>query len=210
MVARYGSSRREDGNRFPTKPTEMMMPEPGISRVRICGAGRTSEAPGVRPGAGDLRGHLEHGRCRRAHDVGLHGCGCRQQPAHGRALAPGRGRGVCGALTVAELAAALPESGGDYIYLHEAYGPGVAFLSGWVSFLIGFAGADRGGGLRRRHVLAGPAGPGRCGGPACPPGGRDRGDRCSRRHSHVEPARHDVGSILRSPCSKSAFWSRSW
>jgi APA family basic amino acid/polyamine antiporter len=46
---------------------------------------------------------------------------------------------LCGALTVAELAAALPESGGDYIYLQEAYGPGVAFLSGWVSFLIGFA-----------------------------------------------------------------------
>jgi len=46
---------------------------------------------------------------------------------------------LCGALTVAELAAALPVSGGDYVYLHEAYGPMVAFLSGWVSFLIGFA-----------------------------------------------------------------------
>jgi basic amino acid/polyamine antiporter, APA family len=46
---------------------------------------------------------------------------------------------LCGALTVAELAAALPQSGGDYIYLHAAYGPAVAFLSGWVSLLIGFA-----------------------------------------------------------------------
>jgi basic amino acid/polyamine antiporter, APA family len=46
---------------------------------------------------------------------------------------------LCGALTVAELAAALPASGGDYVYLLEAYGPAVAFLSGWVSFLIGFA-----------------------------------------------------------------------
>ena len=46
---------------------------------------------------------------------------------------------LCGALTVAELAAALPASGGDYVYLHAAYGPAVAFLSGWVSFLIGFA-----------------------------------------------------------------------
>ncbi len=46
---------------------------------------------------------------------------------------------LCGALTVAELAAMLPASGGDYIYLNEAYGPLVAFLSGWVSFLIGFA-----------------------------------------------------------------------
>jgi basic amino acid/polyamine antiporter, APA family len=46
---------------------------------------------------------------------------------------------LCGALTVAEMAAALPESGGDYIYLYQAYGPLPAFLSGWVSFLIGFA-----------------------------------------------------------------------
>ena len=45
---------------------------------------------------------------------------------------------ICGALTIAELAAALPRSGGDYVFLYEAYGPLVAFLSGWVSFLIGF------------------------------------------------------------------------
>lgn len=47
---------------------------------------------------------------------------------------------VCGALTLAELSAALPHTGGDYIYLYEAYGPLAAFLSGWVSFLIGFSG----------------------------------------------------------------------
>jgi basic amino acid/polyamine antiporter, APA family len=47
---------------------------------------------------------------------------------------------LCGALTLAELSAALPRTGGDYIYLYEAYGPLPAFLSGWVSFLIGFAG----------------------------------------------------------------------
>ena len=46
---------------------------------------------------------------------------------------------LCGALTIAELAAALPASGGEYIYLYEAYGPLPAFLSGWVSFFIGFA-----------------------------------------------------------------------
>ena len=46
---------------------------------------------------------------------------------------------VCGALTLGELSAALPRSGGDYVYLYEAYGPVAAFLSGWVSFLIGFA-----------------------------------------------------------------------
>ena len=46
---------------------------------------------------------------------------------------------ICGALTLAELSAALPKTGGDYVYLYEAYGPLPAFLSGWVSFLIGFA-----------------------------------------------------------------------
>jgi basic amino acid/polyamine antiporter, APA family len=46
---------------------------------------------------------------------------------------------ICGALTVAELSAAIPKTGGEYVYLHDAYGPLPAFLSGWVSFLIGFA-----------------------------------------------------------------------
>src|SRR3954462_4726237 len=43
---------------------------------------------------------------------------------------------ACGALTLCELTAAMPRTGGDYIYLNEAYGPLVAFLSGWVSFVI--------------------------------------------------------------------------
>jgi basic amino acid/polyamine antiporter, APA family len=47
---------------------------------------------------------------------------------------------LCGALTLCELSAALPRSGGDYVYLYEAFGPLAAFLSGWVSFLIGFGG----------------------------------------------------------------------
>ncbi|OHB73892.1 MAG: hypothetical protein A2Z25_10045 [Planctomycetes bacterium RBG_16_55_9] len=46
---------------------------------------------------------------------------------------------ICGALCVAELAAALPRAGGEYVYLREAYGPMPAFLSGWTSFLIGFS-----------------------------------------------------------------------
>ena len=45
---------------------------------------------------------------------------------------------VCGALTLCELSAALPKTGGDYVFLYESYGPLAAFLSGWVSFLIGF------------------------------------------------------------------------
>ena len=47
---------------------------------------------------------------------------------------------ACGALTLSELSASMPRSGGDYVFLGEAYGPLAAFLSGWVSFLIGFGG----------------------------------------------------------------------
>jgi len=46
---------------------------------------------------------------------------------------------MCGALCVAELAAALPRAGGEYVYLREAYGPMPAFLSGWTSFFVGFS-----------------------------------------------------------------------
>src|SRR5262249_51788021 len=38
---------------------------------------------------------------------------------------------ICGALTVAELSAAIPRSGGEYVYLYDAYGPLPAFLAGW-------------------------------------------------------------------------------
>ncbi|HEV2177465.1 MAG TPA: amino acid permease [Terriglobia bacterium] len=40
-----------------------------------------------------------------------------------------------GALSFAELAAMLPQAGGQYVYLREAYGPLVSFLCGWVFFL---------------------------------------------------------------------------
>lgn len=46
---------------------------------------------------------------------------------------------ICGALCVAELAAALPRAGGEYVYLREAYGPMPAFVSGWTSFFLGFS-----------------------------------------------------------------------
>jgi APA family basic amino acid/polyamine antiporter len=48
---------------------------------------------------------------------------------------------LAGALTCAELAASLPYAGGDYIYIREAYGRLMGFLSGWSSFLVTFSGA---------------------------------------------------------------------
>jgi len=43
---------------------------------------------------------------------------------------------VCGALRVAELAGALPRSGGVFAYLLEAYGPMPAFLFGWTELVV--------------------------------------------------------------------------
>ncbi len=48
---------------------------------------------------------------------------------------------LAGALCYSELGGAMPEAGGDYVYLREAFGPFVAYLSGWTSFLVGFSGA---------------------------------------------------------------------
>ena len=43
---------------------------------------------------------------------------------------------LCGALTLAELGAMLPRSGGLYVYMREAYGPFWAFLYGWTIMLV--------------------------------------------------------------------------
>jgi len=42
----------------------------------------------------------------------------------------------CGALCLAELAAAYPQTGGIYVFLRRAYGPFAAFLYSWAKFLI--------------------------------------------------------------------------
>lgn len=44
-------------------------------------------------------------------------------------------------LCYAELGAAMPKSGGAYVYLREAYGPMTAFLSGWTAFLVSSSGS---------------------------------------------------------------------
>jgi APA family basic amino acid/polyamine antiporter len=46
-----------------------------------------------------------------------------------------------GAMAYAELAALRPRAGGEYVYLREAFGEAAAFLTGWTSFVAGFAGA---------------------------------------------------------------------
>lgn len=46
-----------------------------------------------------------------------------------------------GAMAYAELAALRPHAGGEYVYLRAAYGPLAGFLTGWTSFVAGFAGA---------------------------------------------------------------------
>ncbi|MFN0054400.1 MAG: APC family permease [Planctomycetales bacterium] len=43
---------------------------------------------------------------------------------------------LCGSLALAELAAMLPQAGGPYVYLRDAYGKLVAFLWGWSEFWI--------------------------------------------------------------------------
>ena len=46
-----------------------------------------------------------------------------------------------GAGAYAELAAARPRAGAEYVYLREAFGPLAGFLTGWTSFVAGFSGA---------------------------------------------------------------------
>jgi APA family basic amino acid/polyamine antiporter len=46
---------------------------------------------------------------------------------------------LCGALCYGELGARYPQAGGEYVYLREAYGKPVAFLSGWISLIVGFS-----------------------------------------------------------------------
>lgn len=41
-----------------------------------------------------------------------------------------------GALGYAELGAAIPEAGGEYVYLRRAYGPMMGFLYGWTTFIV--------------------------------------------------------------------------
>ncbi len=46
---------------------------------------------------------------------------------------------LCGALCYGELGAAIPRAGGEYIFLSKLFHPLFGFLSGWVSFFVGFS-----------------------------------------------------------------------
>src|SRR4051812_13073043 len=46
---------------------------------------------------------------------------------------------LCGASCYAELGSMMPRTGGEYVYLREAYHPIVGFMSGWVSLTAGFS-----------------------------------------------------------------------
>ena len=104
---------------------------------------RAASAAGVtafRTRDGDIRGRLEHDRHGSPDDVGLHRLLCRQQPVDARPLGDRR---TARALRCAHAVRAVGRptaSGADYLFLSKTYGPLAAFLSGWVSFLIGFGG----------------------------------------------------------------------
>jgi len=46
---------------------------------------------------------------------------------------------LCGALSYGELGAAMPGAGGEYLFLSKLFHPMFGFLSGWVSFIVGFS-----------------------------------------------------------------------
>src|SRR5215471_11469716 len=47
-----------------------------------------------------------------------------------------------GALAYAELGAMMPATGGQYVYLREAYGPGCAFVCAWTFMLAVLSGGS--------------------------------------------------------------------
>jgi basic amino acid/polyamine antiporter, APA family len=49
---------------------------------------------------------------------------------------------LAGALTYAELAAMMPRTGGEYVFIREAYGPLWGFLYGWMRFFVAACGGE--------------------------------------------------------------------
>src|ERR1700722_13086237 len=53
----------------------------------------------------------------------------------------GGGISMCACFAFAELGSMFPDSGGQYVYLREAYGDLTAFLYGWMLFSVGNGGS---------------------------------------------------------------------
>ena len=49
---------------------------------------------------------------------------------------------LAGSFSYSEIAAMMPEAGGDYVYLRRAYGRAVGFLYGWMTFAVAKAGSQ--------------------------------------------------------------------
>ncbi|MFB3923554.1 MAG: APC family permease [Terriglobia bacterium] len=61
---------------------------------------------------------------------------------------------LAGCFSYAELGINFPRSGGDYVFLREAWGPAWGFLSGWISFFAGFAAPVAAGALAFSEYLS--------------------------------------------------------
>lgn len=65
---------------------------------------------------------------------------------------------LTGALCYGELGAMMPQAGGEYIYLKRSFGPLPAFLSGWISLIVGFSAPIAAAGIACATYLLGSAG----------------------------------------------------
>ncbi|MBM3754530.1 MAG: amino acid permease [Acidobacteria bacterium] len=61
---------------------------------------------------------------------------------------------LAGAFCYSELGINFPSSGGEYVYLTEAFGPTFGFMDGWVSFFAGFSAAIALGALAFAEYLS--------------------------------------------------------
>ena len=59
---------------------------------------------------------------------------------------------LAGTFCYSEIAALMPEAGGDYVYLRRAYGRIVGFLFGWMAFAVFRTGCAGGARRRPRHL----------------------------------------------------------
>ena len=115
---------------------------------------------------GDFRQRLEHDRRRGLSEDARHDLQRRQPENRDAGVDRCRILSLAGTFCYSEVAALMPEAGGDYVYLRRAYGRIVGYLFGWMAFAVfrtgsqaalavGFAifmNVALGGGLERWHI----------------------------------------------------------